>query len=58
MVLKEYSPGVVSDITGIPADIIIRLAREFGMAKPAVALGDPVIALTLMTFIALWQYTL
>ena len=40
MVLKEYSPGVVSDITGIPVDIIIRLAREFATAKPALALGD------------------
>lgn len=44
MVLKEYSPGFVSDITDIPVDIIIRLAREFAMAKPALALGDRVIS--------------
>lgn len=40
IVLKEYSLGVVSDITGIPVDDIIKLAREFATAKPALALGD------------------
>lgn len=40
LVLGEYSPSVVSEMTGIPADVIVRLAGEFGTAKPALALGD------------------
>ena len=39
LVLKEYSPGIVSSITGVPVDVIIRLAREFATTKPAVAIG-------------------
>jgi anaerobic selenocysteine-containing dehydrogenase len=38
MVLKEYSPAQVSSITGITADIIIRLAKEISSNLPALAL--------------------
>jgi anaerobic selenocysteine-containing dehydrogenase len=39
VVLREYSPGTVSSITGVPVETIIRLAREFGATKPAMALA-------------------
>lgn len=32
---KKYPPSIVEDITGIPADIIVRLAKEMAKAKPA-----------------------
>lgn len=32
---KKYSPKVVEDITGIPSDTIIRIAKEMARAKPA-----------------------
>jgi anaerobic selenocysteine-containing dehydrogenase len=37
-VLRQYGPKAVSDITGIPPDIIQRLAREFAQSKPAIAM--------------------
>ena len=40
LVLKEYSPDDVTEITGVPVDVIIRLAKEFGSSKPAIALAD------------------
>lgn len=33
--IKKYTPGYVSEITGIPADDLIKAARLFGKAKPA-----------------------
>jgi anaerobic selenocysteine-containing dehydrogenase len=39
LVLREYSPGIISTITGVPVNEIIRLAREFATSKPAVAIG-------------------
>lgn len=39
LIMRDYSPGTVSRITGVPVEIIIRLAREFGAAKPAMALA-------------------
>lgn len=32
---KKYTPEVTSDITGIPADTIVRIAKEMAKAKPA-----------------------
>lgn len=32
---KKYTPKIVEDITGIPANTIIRLAKEMATAKPA-----------------------
>lgn len=32
---QKYTPEVTSDITGIPADTIIRIAKEMAKAKPA-----------------------
>ncbi len=38
IILKEYSPSQVSSVTGVSADTIIRLAREFAGHLPALAL--------------------
>jgi anaerobic selenocysteine-containing dehydrogenase len=44
-VLNQYSPKVVSKITGIPPETIQRIAREFAQTKPAIALrGEEAIA--------------
>lgn len=32
---KEYTPEWASEITGIPADVIVKVAREFATIKPA-----------------------
>lgn len=40
LVLRDYPLEQVSAITGVPIKIIIRLAREFGTAKPAVAVAE------------------
>ncbi|MFI5342188.1 MAG: molybdopterin-dependent oxidoreductase, partial [Candidatus Methylomirabilales bacterium] len=39
LLLEEYRPEVVSRITGIPLGTIIRVAREFAAARPALAIG-------------------
>jgi anaerobic selenocysteine-containing dehydrogenase len=39
LVLTEYSPQRVSEVTGVPSDTIIRLARGFGAAKAPLALS-------------------
>ncbi|MCJ7640297.1 MAG: molybdopterin-dependent oxidoreductase [Desulfobacterales bacterium] len=39
LVLSQYSPKVVSEITGIPSEAIQRTAREFSQTRPAIALG-------------------
>jgi len=38
LVLSQYSPGVVSKITGIPSEVIQRIAREFAQTRPGLAL--------------------
>lgn len=40
LVLRDYAPGDVAQVTGIPAGEIERIAREFAIARPAVATGD------------------
>ncbi len=40
MVLEEYPPSIASELTGVPLKTIVRLAREFSSAKPALAIGD------------------
>ncbi len=40
LVLKSYSPGTVSAVTGIPIETIKRVAREFAATRPAVAIGE------------------
>jgi anaerobic selenocysteine-containing dehydrogenase len=40
MVREKYFPAKVAEITGVPAETIIRLAEEFGTQKPAAAIGD------------------
>jgi anaerobic selenocysteine-containing dehydrogenase len=39
MVLKDYAPERVGEITGVPKEKIISLAHEFARTKPAVALS-------------------
>jgi anaerobic selenocysteine-containing dehydrogenase len=39
LVLSQYPPSIVSEITGIPSEAIQRTAREFSQAKPAIALS-------------------
>ena len=38
LVLSQYSPEVVSGITGVSSEVIYRIAREFAQTKPAIAL--------------------
>ncbi|MFQ5825354.1 MAG: molybdopterin-dependent oxidoreductase [bacterium] len=40
MVLEDYSPAKVAEITGVPVEIIVRIAREFAETKPAFAAGE------------------
>jgi anaerobic selenocysteine-containing dehydrogenase len=39
LVLSEYSPGQVSQITGVPEETIIQLAREFSSHGPSIAIS-------------------
>jgi anaerobic selenocysteine-containing dehydrogenase len=40
LVLQEYAPDNVAHEIGIPAETIERIAREFAVARPAIATGD------------------
>jgi len=40
LVLRDYAPGQVEAITGVPAGTIARLAREFASTPPAVAIAN------------------
>lgn len=39
LVLRDYHPVQVEALTGIPADTIVRLAREFATTQPGIATG-------------------
>jgi anaerobic selenocysteine-containing dehydrogenase len=39
LVLRDYHPTQVEAITGIPADTIVRVAREFASSQPGIATG-------------------
>lgn len=39
LVLKEYSPKQVSQITGVSEDIILQIAKEFSSHQPSVAIS-------------------
>ncbi len=39
LALRQYSPSVISTVTGIPPETIQRIAREFAQTQPAIALG-------------------
>lgn len=41
LVLGEYRLNEVAALTQVPVEIILRLAREFGRNRPALALGGP-----------------
>jgi anaerobic selenocysteine-containing dehydrogenase len=38
LVLKEYPPSIVSEITSVPVDQIVRIAKEFATSKPSLAI--------------------
>ncbi|HKZ51593.1 MAG TPA: molybdopterin-dependent oxidoreductase, partial [Dehalococcoidia bacterium] len=40
LVLREYSPEWAEKVTGVPAQTIVRIAREFATTKPAIAAGE------------------
>lgn len=40
LVLEDYPPEKVARITGVPQDVIVRVAREFATTRPAVAAGE------------------
>ncbi len=40
LVLQNYSPSVVSEITNVPVESILRLAKEFATQGPALAIGN------------------
>jgi len=40
LVLSEYNPLAVSETTGVRAETIMTLAREFAASKPALAIGE------------------
>lgn len=39
LVLREYSLEAVERITGVPLETILRVGREFGSTRPAIAVG-------------------
>ncbi|HXH14022.1 MAG TPA: molybdopterin-dependent oxidoreductase [Alphaproteobacteria bacterium] len=39
-VLKDFTPQTAAAITGVPAETIVRLAREFATTRPAIAAGE------------------
>ncbi|MGZ8446343.1 MAG: molybdopterin-containing oxidoreductase family protein [Candidatus Deferrimicrobiaceae bacterium] len=54
LVTRDYSPERVSDITGVPAQTILRIAREFGSAKAPLALAGGTSASSEMGLLAQW----
>ena len=40
LVLQDYAPDHVGEVTGVSEETIERIAREFAAARPAVAAGD------------------
>lgn len=40
LVLEQYPPKKVSEITGVPEATIVRIAREFAATPPAIAAGE------------------
>ncbi len=41
LVLRDYNLDAVARITGVPVATVLRIAKEFGTRRPAVALGLP-----------------
>lgn len=39
LVLENYPPQTITELTGVPIDTIIRLAREFAASRPALAVS-------------------
>jgi anaerobic selenocysteine-containing dehydrogenase len=41
LVLQEYNVDAVARVTGVPVATVLRIAKDFGTHRPAVALGQP-----------------
>lgn len=54
LVTRDYSPDRVSEVTGVPAQTILRLAREFGSAKAPLALAGGTMASSEMELFTQW----
>jgi menaquinone reductase, molybdopterin-binding-like subunit len=40
LVLQKYRPDLVSELTGVPVETIIRVAKDFASNRPAIAIAD------------------
>ena len=40
IVLRDYAPAVAASASGVPEATIVRVARQFGNSRPAIALAD------------------
>lgn len=40
LLLEEYSPAAIAPVTGVPAEVIERLAREMAANRPAIAVAE------------------
>jgi anaerobic selenocysteine-containing dehydrogenase len=54
LVTRDYSPDRVSEVTGVPAQTILRLAREFSSAKAPLALAGGTMASSEMELFTQW----
>jgi anaerobic selenocysteine-containing dehydrogenase len=54
LVNRDYHPDRVSDLTGVPAKTILRLAREFGSAKAPLALSGGISAASETGLLSQW----
>lgn len=57
LVLKNYSPGEVSELTGVSAQTIIRLAKEFSQTKPSLAIDEGEFWHKIKTLTPKWLFT-
>lgn len=54
LVMEDYSPKKVAGITGVPANKILKLARDFASAQPALAIAGGQDAEATNSFYNLW----
>ncbi|UCF65852.1 MAG: molybdopterin-dependent oxidoreductase [bacterium] len=55
LVLEEYYPEKVSDITGIPASKIVEIARDFALTEPALCIAGGQAATSTNSLYTLWS---
>ncbi|MBI4445279.1 MAG: molybdopterin-dependent oxidoreductase [Acidobacteria bacterium] len=52
MVLERYPLNLVSEVTEVPTERILKIAREFGGTRPALALAGPIDSVTANNILA------